>query len=298
MRFILTVLILVLLPSSLARAQDALPLPDREARDTLQVGQTAPHIKVARWLAPDSTAPDLTGKTVILDFWATWCLPCIRAIPHLDSLARAYRDDGVILVQVSIDDFEADLEAFVQNRAMEGHVGWNGGAYLNYARPPLPQTFLIAPNGTLAWRGDPGQLTPEVLDTFLAKGTAPPPENLLHPLDFALSVSVTTDRTRSRVMIDRDAADPTRRVEVVLWNKTIETAIKQLLSLPGVQFPVEVIGEPPIEPRIDAYVAVSERIDRQEGIAGAADQLARLYGGRVYLREDSPPGWIIDFSGR
>ncbi len=82
--------------------------------------------------APDFTLPDLQGKpirlsdyhgkTIIIDFWATWCPPCIFQIPKLNKLAAAHREKGdVVVIGVSVD---ADGPAVVAPWVEEHAVGY------------------------------------------------------------------------------------------------------------------------------------------------------------------------------
>src|ERR1035437_4853945 len=77
-------------------------------------GQEAPTLQVAQWLqAPvgfDGQWSGLRNKVVVLEFWATWCSPCIHAIPHLNQLARAFRDQGVVFLAVTDDDIDRSEE--------------------------------------------------------------------------------------------------------------------------------------------------------------------------------------------
>ena len=61
----------------------------------------------------EGTLPDLTGKVVVVDFWASWCGPCKQAFPSLDALQKKY-GDKVTVVAVSIDESKGDMDAFVK----------------------------------------------------------------------------------------------------------------------------------------------------------------------------------------
>lgn len=62
----------------------------------------------------EGTTPDTAGKIVIVDFWASWCAPCRAAFPGLKEIAEKYKDKGVIIVGVSVDEDKADMDAFVR----------------------------------------------------------------------------------------------------------------------------------------------------------------------------------------
>jgi cytochrome c biogenesis protein CcmG/thiol:disulfide interchange protein DsbE len=73
--------------------------PSQKARDAM-VGKPMPAWEVADWLNGEKKAADLKGKIVVVDFWATWCGPCIAAIPHTNEILEKYKDKGVEVVAI------------------------------------------------------------------------------------------------------------------------------------------------------------------------------------------------------
>jgi len=67
----------------------------------------------------NATLHALAGKAVVLEFWATWCAPCVAAIPHLNELATQFKDRPVVFLSVS-DETPSVVEAFLQKHPIDG----------------------------------------------------------------------------------------------------------------------------------------------------------------------------------
>lgn len=78
-------------------------------------GKDAPALTVNEWIGADFKPEDLKGQIVIIDFWATWCGPCIAAMPHNTKLAKKYADQGVKLIGVCISGDEKQMPGIVKN---------------------------------------------------------------------------------------------------------------------------------------------------------------------------------------
>lgn len=66
----------------------------------------------------EGTVPDLAGKVVLVDFWASWCAPCKESFPAMKELHEKYSAQGLVVVAVSIDDDKADMDAFLKKNPM------------------------------------------------------------------------------------------------------------------------------------------------------------------------------------
>ena len=128
----------------------------------------------------------LSGKAVVLEFWATWCGPCVAAIPHLNELADRFA--GRPIQFLSVTDEEASvIEPFLKARPIHGWVGFDRARRMwnAYGFDGIPFTVLIDAGGKVAGITHPNGLTPEVLEDLLAgrplKVSAPIPVDMSIP---------------------------------------------------------------------------------------------------------------------
>ncbi len=88
-------------------------------------------------------------KIVILDFWATWCGPCVRVMPIMEEVANEYKDKGVILIAVNLRESPQDIRSFLQEQGLHPIVALDkDGAVGNvYKAQAIPQTVIIGKEG-------------------------------------------------------------------------------------------------------------------------------------------------------
>lgn len=99
-------------------------------------------------------APPPGTKAIVLDFWASWCAPCRQGLPLLDSTYRQFKNDGLHVVAVSVDDNIKLARRFAAEMRMQLPTAYDDGSVLanHFGVRGLPTTILLAPDGTLVYR--------------------------------------------------------------------------------------------------------------------------------------------------
>jgi thiol-disulfide isomerase/thioredoxin len=150
-------------------AQNSVLLMLRRKQAQLQVqGEQAPELKVAKWIGRQPlTLADLRGQVVLLDFWATWCAPCIAAIPQMKELHEKFKDKGVVVLGVTkyygyaeghpmnpVQE-SAFLETFKKDKALPYPfaVADDDVNAIKYAVSAIPTTVIIDRKGIVRFIG-------------------------------------------------------------------------------------------------------------------------------------------------
>lgn len=91
----------------------------------------------------------LRGKAVVLNFWASWCIPCKEEAPYLEQVWRKNRDRGLVVVGLDAKDFRRDARSFMQRFGLTFPVVYDGpGTTLKgYGVTGFPETFVIDRQG-------------------------------------------------------------------------------------------------------------------------------------------------------
>ncbi len=94
----------------------------------------------------------LRGKVVVLNFWATWCAPCLEEMPTLDSLYKRYRQRGLVVLGVSIDRKRETVEGFLEKNPVSYPIllDTKGEVFVDkYTVSGLPATYIIDGKGLI-----------------------------------------------------------------------------------------------------------------------------------------------------
>lgn len=144
---------------------------------SLNIGNDAPDLKVSQWLKGKPISKFEKGKVYVLEFWATWCKPCIAAMPHVSALARQYRNKIEVL---GIDVYEKNtplekIKSFFNNMGdlMDYSVAADKNKFMETywvkacGNEGIPKTIIVNEDGKVAWIGHPKELeqvVPKIMD--------------------------------------------------------------------------------------------------------------------------------------
>jgi cytochrome c biogenesis protein CcmG, thiol:disulfide interchange protein DsbE len=124
------------------------------AAHKLQEGKSpvAPQIHLDRLDRPGKISlAAYKGRPVILNFWASWCIPCKKEAPVLESVWQRYRARGLIVLGVDANDLKSDARRFARENGMSyplAYAGY-GDTISAYGVTGFPETFFVARNGRL-----------------------------------------------------------------------------------------------------------------------------------------------------
>src|SRR5208283_2027486 len=139
----------------------------------LKRGDNPPLLQATTLLqAPPGVTMDakaLHGKVVVLEFWATWCGPCVAAIPHLNELADKFKDQPVQFIAITAED-EATIKPFLTKRPIHAWVALDTNRAMNtaYGVRGIPHTVVLGIDGKIAAITYPTMLTEKHIHDLLA----------------------------------------------------------------------------------------------------------------------------------
>ncbi|MBA3285726.1 MAG: AhpC/TSA family protein [Nitrosopumilus sp.] len=131
--------------------------------------------------APDFTAPnvkgelitlsDFKGKYVLLDFWASWCIPCREEIPELKKIYTSFHSKGFEIIMISIDKNDMDWEKAIKKDKITNWHNIKANEYINKhyenVNLPIPSKILVNHAGVIIWKSDNEENLQTVLNRYI-----------------------------------------------------------------------------------------------------------------------------------
>lgn len=162
-------------PIGTGSAQPGAPADAVEAAvpATLGVGDKAPELQIGEWVKGEPVEAFEPGKVFVVEFWATWCGPCIAGMPHLSEVQKRFKDKGVTVIGVNVWDDPANVAPFLADQGgdekmqytvaiekkIAGSEAEGGEMTARWMDPAgqsgIPCAFIIDKQGRVAWIGHP-----------------------------------------------------------------------------------------------------------------------------------------------
>ena len=114
------------------------------------------------------------GKVVLIDFWASWCIPCIQEVPLLKKLQEKYKNQGLQIVGVSVDSDREKWQGALDKHQPAGIQiselkGWESVSRVDYGVQAIPFTVLIDASGKILARNPHGPLLEEIIEKYFSQ---------------------------------------------------------------------------------------------------------------------------------
>lgn len=141
-----------------------LPAPSRAQLIVVKQGEKLPTLALNYM----GKQPELTGRPLLVEFWATWCPPCRKSIPHLNEIYAKYKAQGLQIVGITDED-EATVKKFQKQIPMDYNVAINtpGSIYEQFGIKAIPTAFLVDKGGKIVWTGHPMELSEDEIRSVL-----------------------------------------------------------------------------------------------------------------------------------
>ena len=141
---------------------------------TLVVGNKFPAFEEKDSTGQPLSVANYKGKVVLVDFWATWCGPCVQELPNVIRAYDKHHSQGLEIIGISLDQDEKKLKDFTKQMKMAwpqyfDGKGWNNKLAAKYGIQSIPATFLLDGSGTIIGKNLRGEALEEALTKALAK---------------------------------------------------------------------------------------------------------------------------------
>lgn len=150
-----------------------------EVPSVLAIGDKAPALSINKWVKGEPVTSFQKGNVYVVEFWATWCGPCRKSIPHLTEIQSTFKGKGVTVIGVSSGETNglADVEPFVKKMGDKmvytvafDEQGQTSKAWMEASgQEGIPTSFIVNQEGRIAWIGHPMAGLDEVLAKVVDK---------------------------------------------------------------------------------------------------------------------------------
>lgn len=143
-----------------------------ETMKKLKIGAEAIYFKTTDIAGKEISPTDYRGRVVLLDFWATWCAPCLAEMPNVKKVYSTYHEKGFDIIGVSMDNNRDALDSYLKEqnvtwRQIYDGKGWQAEVGQRYAVSSIPSTFLIDKQGRIRYKNLRGNELEKAVEKLL-----------------------------------------------------------------------------------------------------------------------------------
>jgi thiol-disulfide isomerase/thioredoxin len=146
----------------------------KKIQDALAEGSKFPDFAEKDLEGKPLSVANFKGKILLIDFWATWCGPCVHELPNVLETYEKYHEKGFEIIGISLDKEEAKLTSFLKEKKMTWPQFFDGKGWQNklagkYGINSIPATYLLDGEGTIIGKNLRGEALASAVDKALAK---------------------------------------------------------------------------------------------------------------------------------
>ena len=140
------------------------------SKNSLETREPAPNFTLALIDGGNFNLNDYTGRPVLINFFASWCLPCREEMPVLEKIVHEYEPKGVVFLGIAVDDTEEKMKDFIAKYGVTFPVGLDKTAAIqkSFGLYGIPTTYFIDKQGIITYFHS-GSVTEELLQHELNK---------------------------------------------------------------------------------------------------------------------------------
>jgi len=203
----------------------------------LGIGSAPPKLTVKEFVKGDAIKDFASGKTYVVEFWATWCGPCIKSIPHLTELQKKHNDVTFIGVSVFERD-QSGVKPFVEKMgdkmdyrvAMDDADGSMGKNWMQAAgQGGIPTAFIVNGDGKIAWIGHPMEMDKPLNDIISGK------------YDLAAATKEFKEKAENQKKLESLAKKITQPVRAGEWQQVVKALDDAIAETPSLEKTVGVM---------------------------------------------------------
>lgn len=154
-------------------------------QDKIKVNEKAPEVNITDWIANIPEDKSLENKYIVLEFWATWCAPCLAAVPHLNEMKAAFEDKKDLYFISISDENVTKIQNSLKRVEMKTIVvsDQTGNTFTNFGVRGIPRTIMIDNKGIIKWIGTPYNVNKKLINDFISGQT------IMDSIDYIISNS-------------------------------------------------------------------------------------------------------------